>query len=133
MKHSSILLAAAFVLCSPLVLRAQFVPPFYNYGGIVAYQPVVDTILSGTSLTLRPTVSHDRKYVTLGMSASLSHLVELHNFPVVVGAGGLVGGALPAAPVAGTPAVDVNASLPVRIQTGRGGEVLRRPGMTRIE
>ena len=50
--------------------------------GAVAYNPIPDTILSGVTLTVRPTVSADRKYVTLSMTPTLSQLIDLVTFAV---------------------------------------------------
>jgi hypothetical protein len=124
--------AIATMLLAPLFAQAQTVP-FYNYGGAIAYQPVVDTILSGTSMAVRPVVSHDRKYVTLGMSTTMQQLIRLETFPVVANAGGFVGGAAPAALAPGAVGPSADVSAPVTVHSGRGGGILNKPGMTRIE
>lgn len=60
--------------------------------GSVAYLPVLSTILSGATLTVRPTVSADRKYVTLSLTPTLSQLIDLVPFAVAaVNAGGTAG------------------------------------------
>lgn len=55
--------------------------PFF--GGQTIYSPVVDTITTGVSLDIRPTVSGDKKYVTLSGSYNNSNLIKLQNFSVV--------------------------------------------------
>lgn len=133
MIRATLLASALVILALPLSARAQIVaPPFYNYGGVIAYTPVIGTVLSGSTMTVRPTVSADMKYVTLSIQPTVSRLISLENFPVVVGAAGFVGGAVPAGP-AGAVLPNVNAAAPVFIGAGNGGRVLNRQGMTRIE
>lgn len=128
MSYRALLLAGVLTAACPLVARGQIVP-FYNYGGAVAYQPVVDTILTGTTMSVRPTVSHDRRYVTIGGSFTQSGLIRLETFPVVAGAGGFVGGAVPA-PVVAAAAVT---ALPAQVPSERGGRILRQAGMIRVD
>ena len=47
-----------------------------------AFNPVVDTVTSGVQLLVQPTVSADRKYVTLSITPQLSQLVDLVTFAV---------------------------------------------------
>lgn len=62
------LLAASIVLLLSPSTWAQV--PWVNQGGVVAYEPIVDTVTSGSQVLWGPTVSADRKYVTLSGSCS---------------------------------------------------------------
>jgi hypothetical protein len=87
---------------------------FFNRGGVALYNPVVDVVNSGARLVAAPTVSADRKYVTVSAQPQLSQIVSIANFPVARGFGGFVGGVAPAD--GGQPA--------------QPGAALNRPGMT---
>ncbi len=50
--------------------------------GVGLFNPIVDTVTSGVRLVVQPTVSADRKYVTLSLQPQVSQLVSLVNFPV---------------------------------------------------
>lgn len=89
---------------------------FFNRGGVALYNPVVDVVNSGARLVAAPTVSADRKYVTISAQPQLSQLVSIANFPVMPGFGGFVGGVAPA-----------NGDAPA--QPGNGA-ALNQPGMT---
>lgn len=140
MVRRHIIIAAIFaVVCLPALvwgIMVNPVPSFYNRGGVIAYEPVVDVVTTGTQVLVRPTVSADRKYVTLSMTPQISQLVRLQTFSVAGGTttgGGIVGGGAPAPAMQGSTETDVNISSPVRINTGRGGAVLNQVGMTRID
>ena len=123
---------------------------FFNNGGVGLFNPIIDTVQSGDRLVVRPTVSADRKYVTIGGEFQSSNVIAIQNFPFfgAVNQGGPVGGAGGGAPVqggnpgAGGPQiqlpviqlinVEMNASAPVSIQTPRPGPVLQQQGMFRI-
>src|SRR5207248_3320985 len=46
------------------------------------FNPIVDTVQTGVRLVVQPTVSADRKYVTMSLQPQLSSLISLTNFPV---------------------------------------------------
>lgn len=139
MARQHLIAAIVAVVCLPALvwgIMVNPVPNFYNRGGVIAYEPVVDVVTTGTQVLVRPTVSADRKYVTLSMTPQISQLVRLQTFSIAGGAangGGIVGGGAPAPAVQGSAETDVNISSPVRINIGRGGAVLSQPGMTRID
>lgn len=69
-------------------------------GGVVAYDPEISTVSSGVVMDVQPTVSYDKKYVTIGMQVQDSNLIALRNFQVAppigsVQAQGFVGNATP--------------------------------------
>jgi len=124
---------------------------FFNNGGVGLFNPIIDTVQSGDRLVVRPTVSADRKYVTIGGEFQSSNVIAIQNFPFfgVVNQGGPVGGAGGGAPVqggnqgAGGPQIqlpvlqvinlDINASAPVAIKRPGPGPVLQQQGMFLIE
>jgi len=125
---------------------------FFNNGGVGLFNPIIDTVQSGDRLVVRPTVSADRKYVTLAGQYQSSNVIAIQNFPFfgVVNQGGPVGGGGGGAPVQGGAggagaggaqiqlpviqliSLEMNASAPVNIQTPGPGPVLQQPGMFRI-
>jgi len=50
--------------------------------GVGLFNPIIDTVQTGVRLVVQPTVSADRKYVTLSLQPQVSQLVSLANFPV---------------------------------------------------
>jgi hypothetical protein len=131
----SLIFAAITILAFPLLARAQ--NNFFNRGGVALYEPVVDVVNSGARLVATPTVSADRKYVTLSMQPELSQLVALQNFPVamIATAGGNVGGVpgpvgAPAANGQPGPPPDTNGGQAPPVQQVVPGNNLIRPGMT---
>ena len=124
---------------------------FFNNGGVGLFNPIIDTVQSGDRLVVRPTVSADRKYVTIGGEFQSSNVIAIQNFPFfgVVNQGGPVGGAGGGAPVqggnqgAGGPQIqlpvlqvinlEMNASVPVAIKRPGPGPVLQQQGMFLIE
>jgi general secretion pathway protein D len=50
--------------------------------GVGLFNPIIDTVQTGVRLVVQPTVSADRKYVTLSLQPQVSQLVGLSNFPV---------------------------------------------------
>jgi len=57
-----------------------YISDYNTSGGI--YEPVVDALLEGTVLDVRPTVSHDRRYVTLELRPGNARLTNLR--PVTI-------------------------------------------------
>ncbi len=117
---------------------------FFNNGGVALFNPIIDTVQSGDRLVVQPTVSADRKYVTIGGQFQSSNVIAIQNFPFfgLVGQGGAVGGAggagggnLPPGgaqiqlPIVQIINVEINASAPVTIQKPGSGPVLRQQGM----
>jgi general secretion pathway protein D len=49
----------------------------------VGFEYTVETVESGTKLTVRGTVSADRRYVTLDIKPEVIQLLDLENFPVI--------------------------------------------------
>jgi len=123
---------------------------FFNNGGVALFNPIIDTVQSGDRLVVQPTVSADRKYVTLSGTYQTSNVIAIQNFPFfglqnqggpVGGAGGgaggqggnlAPGGAEIQLPITQIINLDMNASAPVSIQTPRPGPVLLQQGMFRI-
>lgn len=54
----------------------------YDISGGV-YDPVLSTILEGTVLDVRPTVSHDRRYITLNMRPGTADQLDLSNIEYI--------------------------------------------------
>ncbi len=50
--------------------------------GVGLFNPIIDTVQTGVRLVVQPTVSADRKYVTLSLQPQVSQLVRLDSFPV---------------------------------------------------
>jgi type II secretory pathway component GspD/PulD (secretin) len=50
--------------------------------GVGLFNPIIDTVQTGVRLVVQPTVSADRKYVTLSLQPQVSSLVSLTTFPV---------------------------------------------------
>ncbi len=113
---------AAVAACFSLTAESQ---PFYNGGGVALYNPIVDTVVSGTRLVVSPTVSADRKYVTLSTVAQASQVIKIESFPFFGINNAFAGGA-------GLPPADNDDARPTtrplwnRQQAG----LLSRPGMT---
>ena len=121
---------------------------FFN-NGVALFNPIIDTVQSGDRLVVRPTVSADRKYVTIGGEFQSSNVIAIQNFPffgLAGGQGGPVGGAGGGAgagqggnlgeggaqiqlPIIQVINLDINASAPVSIQKPGPGPVLQQQGM----
>lgn len=118
-----------------LPARAQ-VPPFFNGGGAVAFEPEISTVNTGAAITVAPTVSQDRKYVTIGGQFQNAQLLRLETFQVsqtrfgMPGVQGLVGDARSAAP-SPKDVPNLNTSRPATLRVAREG-ALNRPGMTLV-
>jgi hypothetical protein len=124
------------ILCSSAAFGQANAPNFFNRGGVALFNPIIDVVNSGNRLVVRPTVSADRKYVTISGQFQNTQVVAIQNFPFfTAGFSGTVGGAqaAPANPVAA--ARNINASSPVRINqmSQMIGSLLDRVGMTRID
>ena len=105
---------------------------FYDRGGVGLFNPEIGVVASGPMMVVRPTVSQDNKYVTLGMQAALTQVVRIQNFPVMtIGWGGFVGGVQPAGAGNGPGGVgNGNVSTPSR--RNDVGAMLNQPGITWI-
>jgi len=143
------LLAAAVVLIGLCASSASAQRNnFFNNGGVGLFNPIIDTVQSGDRLVVLPTVSADRKYVTLSGTYQSSNVIAIQNFPFfglqnqggpVGGAGGggqggnlAPGGAQIQLPIIQITNLDMNVSAPVSIQTPGPGPVLLQQGMFRI-
>ena len=61
-------------------------------GGSTAFDPEIRVVNSGALLDAQAVVSHDRKYVTITARPSVSQLISLQQFPIVIPANlGFVG------------------------------------------
>src|SRR3954452_5596571 len=90
-----LLAVGAMALLAPAA-RAQVQPPFFNPGGVAAFTPEIDVVNSGVIQDVQAVVSADRKYVTMNMRPSSSHLIALRDFTFQNGAGlGFVGSSGP--------------------------------------
>ncbi len=98
---------------------------FFNNGGVALYNPIVDTVTSGTQLVVSPTVSADRKYVTLSTVVQSSQIVKIQNFPFFGINNAFAGGA-------GLPPSDNNNTHPTTRPYANHDKtgLLQRPGMT---
>lgn len=70
----------------------------YNTNGQLL-DPVIDAIIEGVSLDVRPIVSYDRRYVTLDLNPTLSQIVRIRQIPVsslIVDQTGAIAGAVTA-------------------------------------
>src|SRR3954469_2812724 len=75
-----LLLAIAEMALLAPAARAQVQPPFFNPGGVAAFTPEIDVVNSGVIQDVQAVVSADRKYVTMNMRPSASHLIALRDF-----------------------------------------------------
>jgi hypothetical protein len=87
MKFTSALIAAVPSVALWSSLAAAQTPPFFG-GGAIGFDPEISTVNSGALVDAQVVVSDDRRYVTINMRPSLSHLNSLNTFPV----GGFVAG-----------------------------------------
>jgi hypothetical protein len=118
---------------------------FFNRGGVGLFNPIIDVVNTGDRLVVQPTVSADRKYVTLSGTYQSANLIAIQNFPVFGIAngqgGGIVGGVggAPVQPGAGGAQIqlpvmqvisgDIGVSVPLSIQRPGPGPVLHQQGM----
>lgn len=58
----------------------------YDISGAV-YDPVLSTIMTGTVLDVRPTVSHDRRYITMNMQPGTADHLQFQIRSIIGGAG----------------------------------------------
>lgn len=114
---------------------------FFNTGGVGLFNPIIDVVNSGSRLVVQPTVSADRKYVTISGQFQNTQLVAIQNFPFFTGGfngpvGGPIGGPAGApAPgaAAGAPGIaNANISAPVNIKPLGQGSILAQTGMIRL-
>ena len=109
---------------------------FFNRRGVALFEPEIGVVATGSQIVMAPTVSADRKYVTLGVRTQTSRLIRIEEFPFATGGfAGPVGGARPAAaPAPGAQFAEaINASVPISVRTAAGGALLNQTGMTRIQ
>ena len=129
MSFRTMLIVIGCVLLFSFSSRAQqFFAP-----GVSAFTPEIDVVNTGIVSDISATVSPDRKYVTLGVRAHQSTLIELNNFAFQRGAGprGFVGGVqFQGAGLAAGAFGEINP--PVTFKDGQGAAILQQRGMTRI-
>src|SRR5947207_15054070 len=98
MRLGNLLVIGLAILCMATPARAQN-RRFFG-GGVGLFNPIVDTVSTGARMVVSPTVSADRKYVTISGQFQNAQLLSIQNFPFFQinqnGAGGIVGGAVPA-------------------------------------
>src|SRR5512135_1721547 len=93
-----------------ILTRSVCAQAFFG-GGVVAFNPEISTVSTGTMIDAQAVVSDDHKYVTLNMQAEQSSLLSLRTFQVAAVAQnvgpalGFVGGVNPggARPIAQMP------------------------------
>src|SRR5688572_11247343 len=106
---------------------------FFN-DGVGLFDPVIDVVWSGAQLVTAPTVSADRKYVTISGRFENTQLQRIENFQFfgTSGVGGNVGNAQPAPAIGDEQArATIRATSPaIRPMPARG--VLNQPGMTKL-
>jgi hypothetical protein len=121
------LIVVAALCLGPITARAQF-------GGVAIFEPEIGVVNSGVVMDVQPTVSADRKYVTMNMRAAQSQLLALHVFQfqsVGNGLGGVVGGVNPVIGGSGSGVViPQQPNAPMRVTAGNGGAILLRRGIT---
>jgi len=81
------------LLALAMPVFAQNRPVPFIAPGVVAFNPEISVVNSGVLLDVQPTVSHDRKYVTISARPQESTLIALQPFTFQQSALGLVGGA----------------------------------------
>src|SRR4051812_9657392 len=93
-KLLSIVIPLAVVCPAPAQVfpRVPFIGP-----GVVAFNPEISVINSGALLDAQPTVSSDRKYVTITMRPQLSTLIDLQSFTFQTALGNVGGVGTPQA------------------------------------
>lgn len=91
MKFCSAWLCVAVVTIACASAEAQNRQNNFFNTGVALYNPVIDVVNSGPQVFVRPSVSADRKHVTIGGTVGVSQLIELRTFPVAGGVFGLVG------------------------------------------
>jgi hypothetical protein len=128
-NRRSIWVLAMLIAC-PIFVRAQFVN-----GGAALFEPEIGVVQSGVLLDAQPTVTADRKYVTMNMRVSNAELLSLTVFEFQRAGGfvvppGFVGGVNPV--VAGQQAAVIpdRPNAPMRVVAGNGGAILLRRGIT---
>jgi hypothetical protein len=136
-RHRWIASTFAAVLLAPVAARGQVIsqPVF---GNNAAFEPEIDVVSTGIVMDVQPTVSADRKYVTMNMRASNAQLLNLFTFQFQSGAGGgggtvqlpsgFIGGVNPV--VSGAANVPVQPNAPMRVTAGTGGAILLKRGIT---
>lgn len=127
------IVAALFVFSSHAYAQNS---DFFNRRGVALFEPEIGVVNTGAQVVVAPTVSADRKYVTIGARAQTSRIIRIDEFPFATGGfAGPVGNAQPAAaPAPGAQFAEaINASIPVVIQTAAGGAILNQTGMTRVQ
>lgn len=97
---------------------------------MVGFDPEISVVYSGVVMDVQPVVSHDNKYVTIGMQVQDSRVIALHNFQVAGAAApgavqGFVGDVAPssaaAVPLASSPdAIDRRAIATRSVLSRRG-------------
>jgi hypothetical protein len=122
------LLAASLSCLLTISARAQRNDDFFNRG-VGLFEPIIDVVNSGSQLIVQPTVSPDRKYVTVSGRFEVAQVVRIETFPFFStdGFNGIVGNARSAPALAGDVAPG---PVPVRPAPPQG--VLDQPGMTRL-
>ena len=123
------LLAACLSCLISASAHAQRNDDFFNRG-VGLFEPVIDVVNSGSQLVVGPTVSADRKYVTLSGRFTVAQVVRIERFPFFAtdGFSGIVGNARGMAALGN----DGPAPAAVGIRPAPRQGVLDQPGMTRL-
>ena len=78
MRNFVAFIAAALFI--PAMAHAQANNAFFG-GGVGLFNPIVNTVSTGTRTVISPTVSADHKYVTISGQFENSQLLAIQNFP----------------------------------------------------
>ena len=102
---------------------------FFNRG-VGLFEPIIDVVNSGSQIVVGPTVSADRKYVTMAGRFTVAQVVSIETFPffAINGLNGIVGNAQGMAAIAN----DAPVPAVVRVRPAPRQGVLNQPGMTRL-
>jgi hypothetical protein len=133
----TIILASIAFLPSSALAQANPNRNFFNTGGVGLFNPIIDVVNSGSRLVVQPTVSADRKYVTISGQFQNTQLVAIQNFPFFTGGftgpvGGPIAGIAPGAAAAALAVPNANISAPVNVKTPGRGSILSQTGMIRL-
>ncbi len=93
----------------------------------VAFAPTIGTVPEGIGMTAVPVVSHDRRYVRIGVNADFSAINQIQNFNIPLGA--VAGGPGPGAGGVGGAGAGAGGFRSVGTANGMDGPVGMNPGM----
>ena len=53
--------------------------------GAVGYDPEIGTVMEGVVHDVRPTLSHDRRYVQITVGSGVAEILDMYEFETIVG------------------------------------------------